>query len=267
MRLAGANSSAEVSGGETLPGTVNYFIGADRSKWVQGVATYRKVNYRQVYAGIDLVYYGTERQVEYDFVVAPGANPNEIALEFSGATLSLSGDGDLMAPLAGGRLSFRKPVVYQMSGGKRELVAGSFRLHGNRVQFKLGKYDHTRALVIDPVLTYFTYLGGTGNDYVGNVPPYNQFPISPSQGIVADQEGNLYVTGFTGSTDFPVLSSYQSQRPARRNRRALRQRLRADVDACGQRVVNPIGNAIAAAGGADRWRDGDSTVRGTGRAG
>ena len=210
MRLVGANSSAEVSGGDALPGTVNYFIGNDRSKWVQGVAIYGKVNYRQVYEGIDLVYYGAGRQLEYDFVVAPGANPKEIALEFSGATLCVSG-GDLTAALAGGRLSFRRPVVYQMSGGKRELVAGSYRLRGNRVQFELGKYDHTRALVIDPVLTYFTYLGGSGNDYVGNVPPYLQFPISPSQGIAADQTGNLYVTGFTGSTDFPVQNSYESQ--------------------------------------------------------
>jgi hypothetical protein len=112
MRLAGTNSSAEVSGGEALPGTANYFIGNDRSKWVQGVATYRKVNYRQAYEGIDLVYYGTERRMEYDFVVAPGANPKEIALEFSGARLSLGADGDLMAALAGNsvfgsRLSIR----------------------------------------------------------------------------------------------------------------------------------------------------------------
>ena len=211
VRLAGANSSPEVSGGEALPGTANYFIGNDRSKWVQGVATYRKVNYRQVYAGIDLVYYGAERQMEYDFVVAPGANPKEIALDFSGGTLSLGTHGDLMAALAGEQFHFRKPVVYQMSGGKKQFVAGSYRLRGNRVQFQLGKYDHTRALVIDPVLTYFTYLGGSGNDYIGNVPGYLQFPISPSQSIAADQTGNLYVTGFTASTDFPVQSPYQSQ--------------------------------------------------------
>jgi uncharacterized protein (TIGR03437 family) len=211
MRLAGANSSVEVSGGEALPGTANYFFGNDPSKWIQGAATYRKVNYRQVYEGIDLVYYGTGRQMEYDFVVAPGANPNEIALEFSGAALSLNSDGDLLAALAGGRLSFLKPVVYQLSGGEKQLVAGSYRLRGNRVQFQLGKYDHTRALVIDPVLIYFTYLGGSGYDYVGNPPPYNQFPVSPSQSIATDQSGNLYVTGFTASTDFPVQSSYQSQ--------------------------------------------------------
>jgi hypothetical protein len=83
-----------------------------------------------------------------------------------------------MAALAGGRLSFRKPVVYQMSGGRKQFVAGSYRLLGNRVRFKLGKYDHTRALVIDPMLIYFTYLGGSGTDYVGNPPPYNQFAIS-----------------------------------------------------------------------------------------
>ncbi len=216
MRLAGANSGAEVSGGEALPGTANYFIGNDRSKWVQGVATYRKVNYRQVYKGIDLVYYGTERQMEYDFMVAPGANPKEIALDFSGARLRLGADGDLMAALADSHFGFRKPAVYQMYGGKKQFVAATYQLRGNRVQFKLGKYDHTRALVIDPVLVYFTYLGGSKDDFIGALPGYLQFPISPSQSIVADQTGNLYVTGFTASTDFPVQSLTRPRTRARR---------------------------------------------------
>ena len=211
MRLAGANSRAAVSGADALPGTANYFIGNDPSKWVQGAATYRKVNCRQVYEGIDLVYYGTEGRMEYDFVVAPGANADEIALDFSGARLSLGADGDLMASLAGEQFSFRKPVVYQMDNGRKQFVDGSYRLRGNRVQFKLGKYDRTRALVIDPVLMYFTYLGGSKDDFIGNLPGYLQFPVSPSQSIVADQTGNLYVTGFTASTDFPVQGPYQSQ--------------------------------------------------------
>ncbi len=214
MKLAGANPNARVSGADTLPGKVNYFIGSDPKKWTSGASTYGKVSYEQVYHGIDLIYYGCERRLEYDFVIAPGADPRQIALEFAGAHPKLNPNGSLALTADGVPLSFSKPTVYQIIEGKRQTVAGGYRLTGNRVQFALGKYDLTRALFIDPVLTYFTYLGGRGNDYVGNVPPYLQFPISPSQSIAADQAGNVYITGFTSSTDFPVQGPVQSQNKA-----------------------------------------------------
>jgi uncharacterized protein (TIGR03437 family) len=210
MKLAGANSRAEISGGEALPGTANYFIGNDPAKWIEGLVTYAQVNERQVYDGVDLVYYGAQRQLEYDFVVAPGADPKQIALEFSGAKLTLDRDGDLLlAPastLAGAPLRLRKPVIYQMSGDKKEFIAGGYTLNRNRVRFNVGTYDHNRALVIDPVLTYLTYIGGSNNEMVGNT----TYGSNPTQGAVADSTGNLYVTGYTLSTDFPVVNAIQS---------------------------------------------------------
>ena len=118
------------------------------------------MNYQQIYPGIDLVYYGTQRQLEYDFIVAPGADPKQIALEFAGARPLLGPDGNLVLTLDGAPLSFRKPVVYQTSLARRK-CRRQLQVDGDRVQFALGKYDHRRALVIDPVLAYLTYLGGS----------------------------------------------------------------------------------------------------------
>ena len=211
MKLAGANPRAAIKGAEALPGTVNYFIGNDPNKWTTGATTYRKVNYRQIYHGIDLVYYGTERQLEYDFVVAPGADPQQIALEFAGAKPMPGPEGSLVLTLDGGApLRFRKPVVYQMNGSKKMPVAGSYELAGGRVHFALGKYDHRRALVIDPVLSYLTYLGGSKDDAIGYLPYYGGTnATNPTQGLAVDQSGNVYVTGRTQSTDFPLQGPIQ----------------------------------------------------------
>jgi len=208
MKLAGANSGSKISGAQPLPGTVNYFIGNDPSQWTKGVSTFAKVNFQQAYPGIDLVYYGTQRQLEYDFIVHPGADPKQIALEFSGARPILRPDGDLMLTLDGAPLTFRKPVVYQTIAGKKEMIAGKYKLSGGRVQFALGKYDHNRALVIDPVLSYLTYLGGGSTDEIG----YTTYSPAgnPTQGMVVDQAGNVYVTGYTLSTDFPLQSPIQA---------------------------------------------------------
>ena len=124
MKLAGANSGARISGAQTLPGTVNYFMGNDPSQWTKGVTTFREVDDQQAYPGIDLVYYGTQRQLEYDFLVTPGADPKQIALEFSGAKPTLSPGGDLVLTLDGAPLTFRKPVVYQTIAGKKEMISG-----------------------------------------------------------------------------------------------------------------------------------------------
>jgi uncharacterized protein (TIGR03437 family) len=205
MKLAGANRDAKVSGADALPGIVNYFMGNDPSKWINSVSTFGKVNYQQIYPGIDLVYYGTERQLEYDFVVAPGADPKQIGLEFAGARPMLGPDGSLMFTLDGAPLAFRKPVIYQTIAGKKKMIAGNYKLSGDRVQFALGKYDHDRALVIDPVLNYLTYLGGTKTDQVGNT----TYGGNTTQGMVVDPAGNVYVTGYTQSTDFPLQGSIQ----------------------------------------------------------
>jgi uncharacterized protein (TIGR03437 family) len=210
MKLAGANSRAQIKGAQTLPGMVNYFIGNDPNRWTKGVTTFGKVKYQQIYRGIDLVYYGTERQLEYDFIVAPGADPAQIALDFSGAMPVLGPDGDLVLALDGAPLTFRKPVVYQVNekmGGKKEVVAASFKLTEDRVRFTVGKYDHSRTLVIDPVLNYLTYLGGSKTDQIGNT------TYSPSgnttQGVAVDPAGNVYVTGSTQSADFPLQGPIQ----------------------------------------------------------
>jgi uncharacterized protein (TIGR03437 family) len=207
MKLAGANRDARVSGADALPGIVNYFMGNDPSKWIHSVSTFGRVNYQQIYPGIDLVYYGTERQLEYDFVVAPGADPKQIGLEFAGARPMPGPDGSLMLTLDGAPLAFRKPVVYQTIAGKKKMIAGNYKLSGDRVQFALGKYDHNLALVIDPVLSYLTYLGGSNADIVGNT------TYSPAgnttQGMVVDPAGNVYMTGSTQSTDFPLQNPVQ----------------------------------------------------------
>jgi hypothetical protein len=211
MKLAGAQS-ARISGAKPLPGKVNYFIGNDPAKWSTGIATYGKVEYKQVYQGIDLVYYGQQRQLEYDFVVSPGVDPNQIALEFSGAKPTLGPDGDLQLTLDGAPLSFRKPLAYQMNGGEKRIIRAGYQLTGSRVQFTLGDYDHSLPLIIDPVLDYMTYLGGTGDAIIGwpgiNCP---QCYANPPQGIAVDQSGNVYVTGMTYSTDFPLQGALQSQ--------------------------------------------------------
>ena len=196
MGLAGANTAAAVAGQEPLPGVVNYFRGSDPSKWTANVQTFSRVSYTGVYPGIDLVYYGNQRQLEYDFVVAPGADAKKIALNFSGATPSLDADGNLVLVDRENSTSFHKPVVYQMTGATRVAVAGAYELKGQQVHFTLGAYDHSKPLVIDPVLSYGTFLGGNLDD--------RGFAIQ------ADAAGNAYIAGDTVSLNFPLMNPIQS---------------------------------------------------------
>lgn len=195
MRFEGANPDPRVTGLEMLPGESNYFVGNDPGKWRTNVAHYAKVKYENVYPGIDKVYYGNQRQVEYDWIVAPGADPSQIRQVFDGADrLVIDQNGDLVIHTRDGRIRQQRPVVYQEVGGQRVSVAGQYVLQGrSQVAFAIGAYDKTRALIIDPVLLgYSTYLGGTGYDY--------------ATGIKVDGSGNVYVTGYTDSVDFPTQS-------------------------------------------------------------
>src|SRR5262249_12992669 len=144
------------------PGKVNYFRGNDPRKWRTGIPTYAKVRYRGVYAGVDVVYYGAQRQLEYDFVVAPGADPTRIRLAVTGAeALGVDGAGDLLLRTATGALRLHKPLIYQGMGSARREVDGGYVVIGkDRVGFRVAAYDAGKPLVIDPVLSYSTYLGG-----------------------------------------------------------------------------------------------------------
>ncbi len=195
MKLLGASAKAEVRGLEELPGKSNYFIGNDPKKWRTNVASYAKVEYKEIYPGVDLVYYGNQRHLEHDFILAPGANPSGITLELKGAgKLSIDSQGDLVWATVGGKVRLQKPVVYQEVDGARREIAGSYALKGkHRVGFELGAYDASMRLVIDPVLSYSTYLGGSGFD--------------EGLGIAVDSSGNAYVTGVTTSTNFPGANS------------------------------------------------------------
>jgi hypothetical protein len=202
MELVGANAGARVTGANQLPGTANYFIGNDTAKWHTSVPTYAKVKYETVYPGIALVYYGNQRQLEYDFAVAPGADPKQVRLHFSGAQrLRLNPAGDLEVMAKNGEIAFHKPVIYQLRNGQRHTVYGRFAIYAkNAVGFTIGSYDRDRELVIDPTLAYSTYLGGDGGE-AGNA-------------IAVDPSGYAYVTGTTSSDNFPTTSAaYQTKNP------------------------------------------------------
>ena len=217
MKLEGADGKAAVSGLEKQAGVANYFIGNDPQKWHSGIPTYGKVSYAGIYPGIDLVFYGNESQLEYDFVVAPGADAGRIAWQIEGAKLSVNRDGDLELAAPNGPASFKKPVIYQMDGQRRAAVDGRYEVAGNQVRFALGKYDHGKPLVIDPILTYLTYLGGpvsanaatNGSTTIGGVAGFGVTGNELSEALAIDREGNVYVTGTTNATDFPVKDPYQ----------------------------------------------------------
>ena len=203
IRLVGANPAPRVTGGDPLPGVSNYFIGADSGKWTTNVAHYAKVRYEQIYPGIDLLYYGSEKQgqLEHDFIVGPGADPGRIRMRFEGArNLRLDSNGDLLLSTPAGQVRQAKPVLYQEDAGERKQIAGRYLVRqGKEVSFEVGPYDRGKPLVIDPVTfyTYFsTYLGGSGDD-------------QPSS-ITVDAQGNAYVAGTTTSVDFPTNGAKQT---------------------------------------------------------
>ena len=199
MKVVGANPNAKVTGQEELQGKTNYLIGKDQSKWRTGVSNYKKVHYEEVYPGIDLVYYGNQRKLEYDFVVKPGADPKAIALEFEGMEgMSLDDEGNLVLQTLDGKVVQQKPIVYQYIAGKRQPVGGNYVIQdSDQVAFLIDNYDQSKNLVIDPIIQYSTFLGDSGREI--------------GYGIAVDDSGQVYVTGYTKSSDFPVtVGAYDS---------------------------------------------------------
>jgi len=197
--LVGARSNPSVAGEAKLPGVVNAYKGNRPEEWKTGIPTYRRVRYESVYPGVDLVYYGRQRQLEYDFVVAPGADPSRIALDFEGASrIRLASNGDLVIRTDGGALRHLRPIVYQRVDGRRREVAGRYVVAGDRVRFALGRYDRARELIIDPVLTYSSFLGGAGTDY--------------AESIAVTSDGGALVAGQTFSNDFPGATARSGSR-------------------------------------------------------
>jgi hypothetical protein len=198
MQLVGANPEPIITGRNKLAGKSHYFIGNDKKRWHTNIPQYARVAYEGVYPGIDLAFYGTNRQLEYDFIVMPGADPKKIMIAFSGMdTLALGKNGDLILRMGSEKIIHRAPNIYQELNGKKQTIKGHYVLYaGNRAGFHVARYDTQRPLVIDPELTYSTYLGGGGSD--------------SGYSIAIDSSGNAYITGTTSSGNFPTtLNPYQ----------------------------------------------------------
>jgi hypothetical protein len=198
LQLVGANNSASGTALDKLPGVSNYIIGNDPSHWLLNIPTYSQVAFQNVYSGINVIYHGNQSLLEYDFVVSPGANPGTIRLAVSGAaSMSLDSAGDLVLHTSGGDLVEQAPVVYQEVNGVRQSVAGRYVIKNDgQIGFAVGSYNASLPLTIDPVLSYSTYLGGSGIDQ-GNA-------------IAVDSVGEAYITGSTDSTDFPTANAAQA---------------------------------------------------------
>jgi hypothetical protein len=206
VRAAAADPAGEVQ----LPGKSNYFIGNNPAQWHLDIPQFARVRYRNVYPGIDLVYYGNQGRLEYDFEVAPGSDPGLVTLTFQGRRNQelqkprIDASGDLVVSIGGSDVRLRAPRVYQKLGAEERVVSGRFALRGqneDEVGFEVGAYDRSRALIIDPTLTYSTYLGGSG---VESCSAITGLPFTPGcPAIAVDAAANAYVAGSTTSTDFP----------------------------------------------------------------
>ena len=200
LALHGSNPQAPVEGLERQTGRSNYFIGNNPARWQRNVAHYARVKYRDVYPGVDLVYYGHQGQLETDYIVSPGTDPGQIGLRIDGAgTMKLDAEGRLVLGTLAGDVVLHKPVAYQDTPSGKQEIAVNYVQRGPRlVGFRVATYDLREPLIIDPTIVYSTYLGGSGND-------------DTILSIAVDSSGDFYVTGHTNSTDFPIKGAISGQ--------------------------------------------------------
>ncbi|MCU1268377.1 MAG: uncharacterized protein JWM21_4695 [Acidobacteria bacterium] len=225
MKLIGADSGAGAAGTDELPGKANYFTGSDPEKWRTNIRTYARVHYQNIYPGIDLVYYGDQHQLEYDFVVSPGVDPAAIRLSFGGArAVKINSQGDLIIKQRNASFIQRKPYVYQQVGAAKQSVQARYFINkDNEVGFAVEGYDTGKALVIDPVLNYSTYIGGSMSD--------------DCTGIVVDSAGNAFLTGYTFSTDFPITPDAFQSKPGSSPNAPVKDAFIMKLNAAGNGVV------------------------------
>jgi len=195
--FVGANTNTQMIGVDLTEYKCNYFIGNDKSKWATNVPNYSAVLYQEIYAGIDLKYYGNGKQMEYDFIVSPRADFSQIKIQYEGAeSIAVNANGELVVTTKWGEIIEQRPVVYQIENNSRVAIDGKYLLQDdNSFGFELSGYNPSLPLVIDPVLSYSTYLGGSSYDI--------------GVAIAVDASGSTYVTGITYATDFPTLNAYQ----------------------------------------------------------
>jgi hypothetical protein len=195
MELIGANPDPEIVGQDILPGRANYFVGNNPQNWIHDAPTFRSILYKEIYPGIDVLFYSRQQELEYDFIVSAGSDPGRICILFKGATSAeLDEKGGLNLKVGSGTIYLRPPIIYQEQDGTRRGIDGGYSMDlQGRIGIRLGSYDRNRPLIIDTVLSYSTLLGGTQNEI--------------GRGIAVDAAGNAYVTGTTPSMDFPTTSS------------------------------------------------------------
>lgn len=195
IKLVGGNTAPLISGLDELPGKTNYLIGRNPEKWHTNVPAFSSVLYQDVYPGINQVYYGDRQKIEYDFIVSPGANPKIIKLAFTGMqNLRIDAQGNLVLKTAGGEIRQHKPVIYQEIDHIKHLISGHYVLKGKgQVGFEIGDYDLKEPLIIDPTISYSTYVGGSGFDEINS--------------IAVDVDSNIYVTGSTTSSEYSSLGN------------------------------------------------------------
>ncbi|MCU1304671.1 MAG: repeat containing protein [Candidatus Sulfotelmatobacter sp.] len=195
MEFVGRSRKSRLYPLEQRRGHINYLVGRDAARWKTQIPTFSKIRYNALYPGVDLVFYGNGRELEHDFALAPGVDPRSIVLQVDGArNLSINASGDLLAQVGKSELRVRKPVAYQVTPAGKRSVETKYSLRGSRVSFLTNSYDHRLPLIIDPAVTYSTWLAGSNRDTVA--------------GVAVDSAGYLYVTGTTGSTDFPTKGGY-----------------------------------------------------------
>jgi uncharacterized protein (TIGR03437 family) len=208
MNFAAARLAVKTEGLDEMPGRSNYYFGADRSRWRTGIPNFARVRYRNLFPGVDLELHGSGAHIEYDWIVAPGADPRSIFFSISGAErMRVDSGGDLVIETGGGEVRNARPRVFQQDGKQNRTIPGRFVLNGDEVRFEVGDYDSRKPLVIDPVLVVNTSFGGSGIGY--DFPGSHTGAADTGTGIATDSNGNIYVAGTTYSTNFPLVNSLE----------------------------------------------------------